>query len=358
MNYEMWMLLAAVTRAKAYIAVMRGNREQAFLKKARANPAYPFKEPPTTVIAEASRGVYDRLIVELDKEFGIGAVTPKQLQLILGMTSELLRSEDLADVMTKVLGLTGDEVSQFAEILRRTTLSSVIALSKLVVDRLSFLNELEELVYGAPAARVLERRHLQKVVEAHTWVFGEQYHLMGADTRLSTILNRFADDASDDPEAAVAVDDALRDVPDYYFARTQWNEGAKFTQHLVVEIKRPSVKVTTRHIDRQLERYASQVVENPIFGQRDGSHRFTFYIVSAQVADTVRTLRYQKDEEPGLIGRPRLTHPTELWALRWSDLIDRRREELAFLEKQVELSGDPRDLDALRAAAVERYFRS
>jgi hypothetical protein len=66
------------------------------------------------------------------------------------------------------------------------------------------------------------------------------------------------------------------------------------------------------------------------------------------VADTVRTLRYQKDEEPGLVGRPRLTHPTELWALRWSDLIDRRREELAFLEKQVELSGDPRDLDYLR----------
>lgn len=339
---------AAVTRAKAYVALMRGDREQAFLAKARANPAYPFREPPKTLIAEASRGVFDRLIVELDKEFGIGAVTPKQLQLILGLTSQLLRSEDLADVLTKVLGLSSDEVSQFAEVLRRTTLSSVIALSKLVVDRLGFLNELEELVYGAPAAHVLERRHLQKIVEAHTWMFGEQYHLMGADARLRTILARFAEDAAADPEAGVLVDDVLRDVPDFYLARSQWNEGAKYTQHLVVEIKRPSVKVTTRQIDQQLERYASEIVKNPVYGQRAGSHRFTFYIVSGEISEAVRTLRYQKDEEPGLINRPPLIHPTELWALRWSDLIDRRREELAFLEKQVELSGDPQDLDYLR----------
>ncbi|MBN9492558.1 ATP-binding protein, partial [bacterium] len=110
----------AVSRSKAYVSALRGTREQAFLTKARANPAYPFKEPPTTLIPQASRGVYDRLIVELDKEFGIGAVSPKQLQLILGMTSQLLRSEDLADVITKVLGLSSGEVSQFAEVLRRT----------------------------------------------------------------------------------------------------------------------------------------------------------------------------------------------------------------------------------------------
>ncbi|MBN9493986.1 hypothetical protein J0H33_11660, partial [bacterium] len=135
------------------------------------------------------------------------------------------------------------------------------------------------------------------------------------------------------------------------------NEGAKFTQHLVVEIKRPSVKVTNRHIDQQLARYASQIVENPVYGQRAGSHRFTFYMVSGEVSEAVRTLRYQKDEEPGLIGRPPLVHPTELWALRWSDLIDRRREELAFLERQVELSGDPQDLDYLRRT-VGQYLPS
>jgi hypothetical protein len=339
----------AISRAKTYVTAMRGDRDQAFLARARANPAYPFKEPPQDVIAEASRGVYDRIIVELDREFGIGAVTPKQLQLVLGLTSQLLRSEDLADVLTNVLGLRGEEVSRFAEILRRTTLSSVIALTELVVNRLGFLRELEELVYGKPAAHVLERRHLQKVVEAHTWIFGEKYHLMGADSRLSTILAGFSDNsAGDDPDAPVGVDPSLRDVPDFYFARSQWNEGAKFTQHLVVEIKRPSVKVTTRHIDRQLERYASEIVSNAVFGQREGSHRFTFYIVSADIAENVRTLRYQKDEEPGLINRPPLPHPTEVWALRWSDLIDRRREELAFLEKQVELSGDAEDLEYLR----------
>jgi Histidine kinase-, DNA gyrase B-, and HSP90-like ATPase len=344
----------ATARAKAYVARLRGDQEHAFLIKARANPAYPFKQPPQNVIGEASRVVYDRLIVELDREFGIGAVTPKQLQLILGLTSQLLRSEDLADVITNVLGLTSEEVRRFADILRRTTLSSVLALSELVVDRLGFLREIEELIYGSPAEHVLERRHLQKVIEAHTWIFGEQYHLMGADNRVSTVLSRFGHSENfTDPESAVQVDELLRDVPDFYLAQLQWNEGGKYTDHLVVEIKRPTVKVTTRHIDQQLERYTSEIVKNPVFGQRNGSHRFRFVIVSAEVADSVRELRYLKGEEPGLVSRPDLPHPTELWALRWSDLIDRRREELAFVQKQVTLSGDVEDLEYLRRAVGE-----
>lgn len=343
----------ALDRAKAYIQAARGDQALNFLRKARSNDAYPFKVPPQTPVQQYSQDVYDRLIVELDREFGIGAVSSRQLQLILALVSQLLKSEDLADVITDVLGLRGEEVTRFADVLKRTTLSSVIAVSELIVDRLGFLQELEELVYGAPAEHVLERRHLQKVIEAHTWIFGEQYHLMGADSRLSTILSGFVLDADEaDPDAPIQVDAALRDVPDFYLAKRQWNEGAKYTQHLVVEIKRPSTRISTRHIDRQLERYASQIVENQVFGQRSESHRFTFIIVSAELAAGVR-LRYQKDEEPGLINRPPLVHPTELWALRWSDLIDRRRGELAFLEQQVELSGDPKDLDYLRRTVGE-----
>ncbi len=339
----------ATARARRYIQSARGDRADTFLAKARANPAYPYKEPPATPVELYSRDVYDRLIVELDREFAIGGVSARQLHLILALVSQLLRSEDLADIITNVLGLRGDEVSRFAEILRRTTLSSVIAVSELIVNRQEFLRELEELVYGLRAEHVLERKHLQKVVEAHTWVFGEQYHLMGADTRLSGILKQFAGDAdAADPEAAVDVPDELRDIPDFYLAKSQWNEGAKFTQHLVVEIKRPSAKVTPKHIDRQVERYASEIVKNPVFTQQEGRHRFTFVIVSADVADAVKELRYQKDEEPGLVSRPNLPHPTEIWAIRWSDLIERRREELSFLRDKIELTADPEDLRYLR----------
>lgn len=344
----------ALARARRYIQTARGDRADTFLAKARANPAYPFKEPPATPVQQYSRDVYDRLIVELDREFAIGGVSARQLQLILALVSQLLRSEDLADVMTNVLGLRGDEVSRFAEILRRTTLSSVIAVSELILNRQEFLRELEELVYGQLAEHVLERRHLQKVVEAHTWVFGEQYHLMGADTRLSGILRRFAEAAEiSDSDATVDAPEALRDIPDFYLAKSQWNEGAKFTQHLVVEIKRPTAKITPKHIDRQVERYASEIVKNPVFTQQEGRHRFTFVIVSADVSENVRELRYQQGEEPGLVSRPNLPHPTEIWALRWSDLIERRREELSFLRDKIELSADPEDLSYLRRTAGE-----
>lgn len=344
----------ATARARSFIRTARGDRAETFLAKARANPAYPFKEPPVTPVEQYSRDVYDRLIVELDREFAIGGVSSRQLQLILALVSQLLRSEDLADIITNVLGLHGDEVSRFAEILRRTTLSSVIAVSELILNRQEFLQELEELVYGATAAYVLERKHLQQIVEAHTWVFGEQYHLMGADNRLGGILRQFSTEADESyAESSVEVSAELRDIPDFYLARSQWNEGAKFTQHLVVEIKRPTVRITTKHLDKQVERYASEIVKNPVFTQQEGRHRFTFVIVSADVADTVRELRYQEGEEPGLVSRPKLPHPTEIWALRWSDLIERRREELAFLRDKIEFAADPEDLSYLRRTVGE-----
>lgn len=133
-----------------------------------------------------------------------------------------------------------------------------------------------------------------------------------------------------------------------YLLKTKWNEGAKFSQHLVIELKRPAVRIVPKHVE-QLERYARQIVKNPIFGQGPNSRRFSFVLVSSQVSSQVKETKYQEGEEPGLISRPTgLGHPTELWALQWSDYLDRRQEELRFLREKLEISAEPEALDYLR----------
>lgn len=344
----------SVTRAHRYILKQRAGKARSFIEEAREKPYYPFKEAPRTVIESASQQIYDGILISLETGYGIRSLQTRQQRLVFLLAKQLLQSDDLAEVLTSVLDLSGDEISKFADLLKRTSLRSVIAISELLVNRFQFIDELTELVYGASAKSVKERSHLHKIVEGHTWLFGEQYHLMGSDSALSTLLpiiNTFVRDA-EDPEAIIPTDDQLRDIPDLYLMGTKWNEGAKFHQHLIVEMKRPSMRIVSEHVE-QLKRYASKIVRNPIFTQNADSHRFTFMLVSSDISESVQRTEYQADEEAGMLGRPQgLGHPTELWALRWSDLLDRRTQELRFLKDKITIQADPADLDYLRRQAA------
>ncbi len=338
-------------RAKRFISERQADHAQTFLEQARRKPFYPYKNPPQSPVDRYRRQLYDGLLLTLEEQCRIGNAPTNQQKLIFGLTRHLLQSENLASVLTSVLGLGGEEVARFASLLRRTSLSSIIAVADLLVDRLRFLDELEVLVYGSPAEWVKERSQLHKIIEGHTWVFGEQYHLMGSDRKISKLLPDVQVALTEDTENVVHVDPTLRDIPDLYLVRSKWNEGAKFHQHLVVELKRPSMKIGVSHI-HQLQRYASTIVDNPIWGQKMNSHRFTFVLVSSEISKPAAKF-YQAGEEPGLLSKPALQHPTELWALRWSDYLDQRRGELKFLEDEIEVTSDSELLEYLRERVGE-----
>ncbi|AKG53307.1 repair protein [Dehalogenimonas sp. WBC-2] len=339
-----------ITRAQRYILTQRANRVRSFLEEAREKPYYPYKEPPRTIIDSTSQQLYDGILMSLETGYGIRSLQPKQQRLVFILAKQLLQSEDLADVLTSVLGLSGDEITKFADLLKRTSLSSVIAISELLVGRFQFINELKELIYGASSVLVKERQHLHKIIEGHTWIFGEQFHLLGSDVAINTLLpiiNSVVKDATES-EAFITVGDQLRDIPDLYLMGTKWNEGSKYHQHLIVEMKRPSIKIVAEHIE-QLKRYASKIVQHPMFAQQPTSHRFTFICVSSDVSENVQKTEYQANEEPGLLGRPHgFGHPTELWALRWSDLLDRRTGEMNYLKDRIVMQANPSDLEYLR----------
>jgi hypothetical protein len=341
----------SLSRAQKYILRERSTRARTFLEEAREKPYYPFQDPPQTIIDRVSQDVYDGILLSLETGFGIRNLPGRQQKLVFLLARHLLHSEDLADVLTSVLDLSGDDISKFADLLKRTSLSSIIAISELLISRFQFLEELRQLIYGTPGAFVQERRHLHNILERHTWLFGEQYHLMGSDESLGTLLPLITATIkeSGNPDARIETPEELRDIPDLYLMSTKWHEGPKYNQHLIIELKRPSVRIGKSHI-HQLKRYARQIVGHPIFSQRTESHKFTFILVSAEISDIVKETEYQYGEDPGLIGRPGgLGHPTQLWALRRSDVFDRRTEELRFLKDRITIQADPKDLDYLRS---------
>lgn len=343
----------ATGRAKKFIERLREDRSRTFIERLRSEPYYPYKKI-STVVDAVSRHTYETVMVALDEEVGLSGMPAKILRVLSLLTKQLLHSEDLATVLTSVLDLKGDHVSKLAELLRTTNLSSIIAAAELLVNRIQFLNELNELVYGPRASYVKERRHLHKLVERHTWLFGEQFNLMGSDTSINHLIPTLRAQVADvnDPEANVEdIPTEFRDIPDLYFMTTRWHQGEQYYQHLIVELKAPSQRIVPKHID-QLLRYADQIVSLPMFGQKDGSHKFTFVAVSAAVSDSVKRFRYDKKREHGFIGAPDgFVHDTELWALQWSDYIESRRKELNFLQEHIQTTVDPQDLQYLKKVA-------
>jgi hypothetical protein len=346
----------ASSRAAEFIARRRDERRQTFIEQARKESGYPFGRPPGTVVEKVEQGLYDEVLTLINEVADLAGAQPPLRQLLMRLVWRVLRGDDdLAGVISEVLGLDQPQVQELAELLRRTDLPSIIRVATLIVDRLDFLRVLDDVLYGYTGFKITERRHLQKMLEQNTWIFGEQWHLTTADQSVASLVEKVRQQlglkADDDPDASIDVSQALRLIPDFYLVQNRRDGG--IVHHLVVEIKAPGVRITDGHI-QQLEKYADAIVEQPVFG--DGHHRFTFILVSSDIVGRVERMRVSQAHLPyGYISEPSLRHPTTLWAFRWSKILDDRRANLEYLQKQVELREDPEATAYLRSKFPELF---
>ncbi len=346
----------ASDRATEFIQHRRAERQQTFIEQARKEPSYPFKAPPRTAVERVEQGIYDQVLTLMNEVADVAGAQPAMRQMLMRLAKAVLHAdEDLATVIGEVLGLSEPQVQEFADLLRRTDLPSIIRVAGLVVDRLEFLKVLDDVLYGRPDIKVTERRHLQKMLERNPWVFGDEWQLTTADKSVGTIVEtvsqRLVLRPDEDPDARADVSPALRLIPDFYLVQNRHERGV--VDHLVVEIKAPGVRITDAHVQK-LERYAEALVEQPVFGQEH--HRFTFVLTSSDVVERVEKMRLeQTNQRYGYISSPGLRHPTTLWAFRWSKILDDRRADLEYLQRQIELREDPEATLYLRSKFPELF---
>jgi hypothetical protein len=92
-------------------------------------------------------------------------------------------------IIQEVLDLLTEMREDLAALLERVTLPAVINASKVVTDRLDFLRRLEILLFNpASKEQLLERSQLHKILQEHTWVFGEKFALSVSDKGLKEVL--------------------------------------------------------------------------------------------------------------------------------------------------------------------------
>jgi hypothetical protein len=246
---------------------------------------------------------------------------------------------DLSRILTEVLELPQEKRQELAELLDRTTLAHIIGASKIITDRLEFLKGLETMIFDSDVSdRVRERNQLHRVLAENAWIFGEQYHLSVDDESLTQVLKAHLgaqkrDIVVDEP---VSRPDGRKGIVDLMFSRNIQIAGSDQREHLVVELKRPSV-VINADVITQVKSYAFAVAKDPRF--RDVPARWVFWAISTDLDDFAALEINQRDRPRSMIHQsddPSIT----IWVKTWSQVINDCRSRLQFFSEKLAYTPD------------------
>lgn len=249
---------------------------------------------------------------------------PIQEKSLLGFLNLLLSSEERENVLTileQIVELSPEQRDDFSKILKKTSLENIIDTIKFIEDRYKIIELLRSIVYDLTKFSN-ERDHVQKIVERHFWLFGEQYNLASADQRMQKALEQYRNIlyGEEDVTATLNPDAENERRMDIFMCNTRNVETAFETtleENIVVELKAPKVPLTKKVL-RQIEDYMDYVRRQPQFNSK--LRKWKFIAVCKEVDDYVKS-QYKAFEDKGKVGLVFQVENCEVYALTWDDII-------------------------------------
>jgi hypothetical protein len=156
---------------------------------------------------------------------------------LLNLLMDVGERDSLLTVLGEIVNLAPSEVDDLANILKTSKLSNVIKTIKLIEDRCRAIDDLRQLVFNRELG-AKEPQHIQKMIENHYWIFGEQYHLVtAAEPKFEEALRRYIYEIwGEKKDVHIDHKDKNREM-DIFMVR--WERLADSINNIVVELKNP-----------------------------------------------------------------------------------------------------------------------
>ena len=247
-----------------------------------------------------------------------------QEKSLLGFLNLLLSSEERENVLTiieQIVELSPKQRDDFSKILKKTSLENIIDTIKFIEDRYRVIELLKTIVYDL-TKYANERDHIQKIVEKHFWLFGEQYNLASADQRMQKALEQYRNIlyGEENITAKLNPDAENERRMDIFMCNTRNFETTFETtleENIVVELKAPKVTLTKKVL-RQIEDYMEYIRRQPQFNSE--LRRWKFIAVCREVDEHVKS-QYKVFEDRGKVGLVLKGDNCEVYALTWDDIF-------------------------------------
>jgi len=239
----------------------------------------------------------------------------------------------LQTILREVLALPKEKQDEFARLLDRTKLSAIINAANVVVERLDFLASLDELLFGQQHNEVSEVRQLHPILANELWLFGEQYQLGIDEGSLRKTLEKHIEILG--REELVVDTSKVKDIDgkDRYLDLLLYRRYPQMThghfEHLVIELKRPSVTLGQTEIN-QVENYAHTVSDDSRFDKKRTN--WTFLLIGNELDKFAKDRCESPDRAPGHIKVGRVN----IHVRTWSDTLGDATWRYEFFRKQLE----------------------
>jgi hypothetical protein len=333
----------ASERIKAYFRAKEVEAAQSEIDQWKAEEIYPYRAEPQTTVERAERQVFDIVALNVNKhlqDFAEQSKRTKAFQLRMLRQAIERGPDELQHILTEVLDLPEKTQKELSKLLEEADLANVISASKLVADRLKFVHGLETLLFDPDSKKLLkERSQLHRMIaENNTWIFGEEFNLTVDDQSLTEVLRKHRkligeDTVIDQPVKRI---DGKTGIVDLMLSRSVPQNHADEREHLVVELKRPSVKVGADEIT-QVKKYAFTVADDERF--RHLSTRWSFWVLSNDLDAYARVETRQKGKPRGQIFQSE-DGKIEVWVKTWAEVVAECKSRMKFIQEHLQANVD------------------
>lgn len=310
----------AKSKLRSYFKNRKAEKHREIIEGWQRDKIYPYDSQTSDPAVRVQRDVFDICALTIHKHlpsFKKSQLVDKQFQFQLLKLALQDNPDSVGKIMRDVLRLNKDEQDGFASLLEKTKLSSVIRTTSLVVDRMKFIESLNMLLFTDFKRQLLETQQLHKMLLDNLWIFGEQYQIKNSDQRLTTLLEEHIRILERDllippvPSNLDLADDDLKELRIDLMLYTRI-PSPNMCEHLVVELKRPAVKIGEKEIT-QIKKYARTVAADPRFDKN--KVRWTFLLLGNELNDYALDEANQSDRRPNVLyDRENLTTYVKTWA--------------------------------------------
>ncbi|MNM96447.1 hypothetical protein D3C81_1089240 [compost metagenome] len=244
-----------------------------------------------------------------------------------------------------MLNLPKKEIKTLAGLLEDVSLSNVVNASAIVADRLKLIMGLQTIMFEGDFRKNLkERSQLHRILALNTWVFGDEWMLSADDRSLTQVLRAHRKVLGEDIQidADVKHVSKARGIVDLMFSKSSRHYGARSPSHLVVELKRPSVKIGPGEIDQILD-YAQSVSQDARF-DKTGCN-WDFWLVGNELTD-----RAQYRVKDGMVQTS--DERVRVHVKVWAEILEENRGRLQFFKEQLDFEATE---DRALSHLAERY---
>ena len=294
-----------------------------FILLAAQMEGYPdrFKKTNLNEYEKINKMIYDKCLSVINEKVNFISQSEKIKNIIFSFLDKALCDNNFLSLLQKLIGLSSSEVKELDKILGTLKFEEFSKLYNSTIGRLEFLNSFETLIYDFKEHNIAERTQLQKIIEDNLWLFGEEFNMAYFDKRISTILE----------EEGFNSDIEGKDLlPDFFLGFKKQDEIAKKQHILLIEIKKPGVPITSSHKETLLDR----------FDELTRSSRFPntywhLYLVSDKIQKKFEDREIENQYNIAISDSQKTKGLGEFKALTWSQIIDIKKQELYFIQKEI-----------------------